>query len=393
MGCNFTRKNETIHSSSVYKKENELKREKEKEKELKSNCKIDKFNANSVYTSSPDKLSINKKKLLTEADEYLSKNSKSKSIYKYDVMNPHNTKRSTSKELSRTLQYIHNKKDIVGAVDNKDFKSFLLTYSKASRTELFSLKCFKQKFVEYMQSQYSLKTEFSTTALKESTILYNILKDNNESFDNRFINLFCCTNIKIKPANNTLCNNSRRSIVSIKSSGAASMNLNNKRNPSLESLSMKNIRTNNNSYKKQLKVYNELENPKVKKTLNSKLSSQVKNSQSFLDLDLEVSSEEMEDSFDYEFSNLVLIGTTDPKNKLYLKSLAKTSDNEDKQIMINDFEFIYSTMNNLSYNSSLVNTSGLRSKLNIKTQTYLNNSYMNNSCIQTNSNNAGIMKK
>lgn len=354
---------------------------KDKEQQQKSPM----ISKNSVKKPSNINNNSNGKININENEEELSKTSKSKSKGKNELKN-------TSKELSRTLYYLHNKKDSQPQ-ETKDFRSFLLTYSKASRTELFALKCFKQKFVEYMQGKYSLRVELSTTVLKENTILFSILKDNNESFDNKFINLFCCTNIKIKHNHNSPPILSKKSLMSLKSSVNSNLsltNINNQRssmkNNSFESLSMKNIRTSNPTYIKQIKALSEQENSKLKKTINSKVS-KVSNNPS--DLDFNASSEDLDESFDYEFSNLVLVGTSESKSQLYLKSLTKISNNNDKQSMIHDFENVYHLMNKSSYSSQ---TFSIRNEFNnnLKNSIYcINNGNGNGS--QNNSNTANAL--
>jgi len=65
------------------------------------------------------------------------------------------------------------------------------------------------------------------------------------------------------------------------------------------------------------------------------------------------------DSFDYEFSNLVLIGTSDKNSNLYVQSLTKLSDNN-KSFMIKEFDSLYKTVfdsnSNRNLNNSIINS-------------------------------------
>lgn len=368
MGCNFSRANATIKLS------------------IKGDTKINPINNTNISVTSKSKNNINKQKnnnqtetnhspkkssplrkkdLLTENkdnkdNDLLSKTSKSKSI-KYDIMNPHNTKRSITNEKSKIAFNSFNKKDPRAVSSGqKDFRSFILTYSKASRTEQFTIKCFKQKFVDYMKAKYNLKIDLSTTVLTDNTVLYSILKDYNESFDNKYINLFCCTNIKMKNGNQSILSNTKQSLnksgLSYKSSANSSKNNNNinnlngltniktKRHSSIESLSMKNIKTNNyssyNNYNNPSYISNKISSSKIN---TSNMNSEIDDYNNYDDFD---NSDESSDSIDYEFSNLLLVGTSDKTSKYYLNSLTKIADNENKENLNQDFDRIFYNMNN-----------------------------------------------
>jgi len=99
-----------------------------------------------------------------------------------------------------------------------------------------------------MQSNYNLKVDLSVTALMEESELYNIILESNKDFDNSFINFFGCANIKIKSNPHPLIK-----INSIKKTSKISKKSTQKNN-SFDSLSMKNIKTNNPAFLNQLKI-------------------------------------------------------------------------------------------------------------------------------------------